>query len=63
MMYNEILETTKEYMRTCSVIETDWLCEVAPLYYTKDFLQALKPKKLPKANSGKSQEQLTRKYG
>lgn len=62
LMYNEILETTKEYLRTCCVIEPEWLPEVAPMYYTKEYMQSLKPKKLPKAKSGKTQDELTRRY-
>lgn len=33
VIFNEILQTTNYYMRDVSVINPDWLCELAPHYY------------------------------
>lgn len=34
VIYNEYIITTREYIRTCTRIEGDWLLEIAPHYYT-----------------------------
>ncbi len=36
IMYNEFLLTSKNYIRTCMVIDSTWLYEVAPSYYDLD---------------------------
>ncbi|KAJ3047653.1 hypothetical protein HK097_011336, partial [Rhizophlyctis rosea] len=33
VMYNEFVLTAKNYIRTCTVIEGDWLFDVAPAYF------------------------------
>ncbi len=33
VIYNECVLTTKNYIRTCTVVEPDWLLELAPEYY------------------------------
>ena len=33
MIYNELVTTTKEYMRNIITIEPKWLIEVAPRYF------------------------------
>ena len=33
MIYNELVMTTKEYMRNVIEIKPEWLMEVAPHYY------------------------------
>ena len=37
-MYNEFLLTSKNYIRTCLIIDPTWLFEVAPSYYDMDEL-------------------------
>ncbi len=47
MVYQELVLTTKEYMRTVSEIRPNWLIEIAPHFYNKkDILEDTK--KLPK---------------
>lgn len=50
--YHELVETTKEYMRTIISVEPEWLLEVAPHYYSQKDLN-LDEKRKPK-NVGKS---------
>ena len=39
LIYNELVFTTKEFMRELIEIESDWLLEIAPHYYKQsDFL-------------------------
>ena len=39
VIYNELVFTTKEFMRELIEIESDWLLEIAPHYYKQsDFL-------------------------
>lgn len=33
VLYNEFVLTTKNYVRTCTVVEPEWLLELAPEYY------------------------------
>lgn len=33
VVFNDIVQTNKDYMRDISVIEPDWLCELAPHFY------------------------------
>ena len=33
MLYNEFVLTAKNYIRTCTVIEGEWLFDVAPAYF------------------------------
>ncbi len=35
VVYHELTQTTKEYMRSCIPIRPEWLAEVAPHYYKK----------------------------
>lgn len=47
LVYQELVLTTKEYMRVVSEIKPDWLVEIAPHFYSKkDILED--GKKLPK---------------
>ena len=49
VIYNELVFTTKEYMRELIEIESEWLTEIAPHYYkASDFMddkEKLKEKK------------------
>lgn len=63
VVFNELKETTREYMRTISEIEPDWLVEVAPCFYNKEEIEEMSKKKMPKFNKGKSKAQLNPKYG
>lgn len=62
VVFNEIKQTTKEYMRIISEIEPSWLTEVAPSFYDKDEIEELAKKKMPKINKGKSRAQLNPVY-
>jgi len=63
VVFNELKETTREYMRTVSEIEPQWLVEVAPCFYSQEEITELSKKKMPKINKGKSKAQLNPKYG
>jgi pre-mRNA-splicing factor ATP-dependent RNA helicase DHX16 len=50
VVYHEIARTTKDYMRTSSEIERDWLMEIAPhLYKPADLEELTQTKGMPKA--------------
>jgi ATP-dependent RNA helicase DDX35 len=34
VIYHEVIETTKRFMRDLTVIEQDWLPELAPHFYS-----------------------------
>jgi pre-mRNA-splicing factor ATP-dependent RNA helicase DHX16 len=49
VVYHEIARTTKDYMRTSSEIERDWLMEIAPhLYKPADLEELTQTKGMPK---------------
>ena len=54
VLYHELVFTTKEFMRTVSVVEAGWLLEVAPHYYQPKDLEDGSAKKMPKT-FGRSQ--------
>lgn len=44
VVFNEVVQTTKDFMRDITVINPDWLCELAPEFYqfgTVSFLRTL----------------------
>ncbi|PQE13339.1 hypothetical protein CJF31_00008335 [Rutstroemia sp. NJR-2017a BVV2] len=45
MVYHELVQTTKEYMRSCIPIKADWLHESAPHYYKKKDIEGMEDKK------------------
>ncbi|CZS87912.1 probable pre-mRNA splicing protein PRP2 [Rhynchosporium graminicola] len=49
VLYFELVQTTKEYMRNCMPIKPEWLHEAAPHYHKKKDLDALEEKKMPKS--------------
>ncbi|KAJ0370258.1 hypothetical protein COL154_001390 [Colletotrichum chrysophilum] len=51
LVYFELVQTTKEYMRSCMPIEAKWLAELAPHFYKKGDVEALEEKKMPKSRS------------
>ncbi|KAI1251083.1 hypothetical protein MGN70_008144 [Eutypa lata] len=49
VIYYELVQTTKEYMRSCMPIERRWLAEVAPHFHKKKDIEDLDDrKKMPK---------------
>ncbi|RKF62945.1 Pre-mRNA-splicing factor ATP-dependent RNA helicase-like protein cdc28 [Erysiphe neolycopersici] len=52
VVYYELVQTTKEYMRSCLPIKPEWLHEVAPHFHKKKDLEALEQKKMPKIRPG-----------
>lgn len=58
VVFNEIKQTTKEYMRIVSEIQPSWLTEVAPNFYDQDEVEELSKRKMPKFNMGKTKAQL-----
>ena len=34
MVYHEVVETTKRFMRDVTAVKQDWLVELAPHYYS-----------------------------
>merc|ERR1712098_895951 len=45
VLYYELVQTTKEYMRNCMPIKPEWLHEAAPHFHKKKDLDALEDKK------------------
>jgi pre-mRNA-splicing factor ATP-dependent RNA helicase DHX16 len=48
VIYYELVQTTKEYMRSCLPIKPEWLHEAAPHFHKKKDLDELEEKKMPK---------------
>ncbi|SPN97699.1 probable pre-mRNA splicing protein PRP2 [Cephalotrichum gorgonifer] len=46
VIYFELVQTTKEYMRSCLPIEARWLSELAPHFHKKKDVEALEEKKM-----------------
>jgi pre-mRNA-splicing factor ATP-dependent RNA helicase DHX16 len=51
VVYYELVQTTKEYMRSCIPIKPEWLHEAAPHFHKKKDLEALEERKMPKDRS------------
>ncbi|CCU81826.1 unnamed protein product [Blumeria hordei] len=49
VIYYELVQTTKEYMRSCLPIKSEWLHEAAPHFHKKKDLEALGERKMPKS--------------
>jgi pre-mRNA-splicing factor ATP-dependent RNA helicase DHX16 len=52
VLYNELVLTSKEFMRNCMPLKPEWLVEVAPHYYKNKEIEDLggTSKKMPKSN-------------
>lgn len=48
VVYFELVQTSKEYMRSCMPIKPEWLHEAAPHFHKKKDLEALEDRKMPK---------------
>ncbi|XP_044715626.1 oligonucleotide/oligosaccharide-binding (OB)-fold domain-containing protein [Hirsutella rhossiliensis] len=48
VVYFELVQTTKEYMRSVMPIEPGWLAELAPHFHKKKDIEALEDKKMPR---------------
>lgn len=48
VVYFELVQTTKEYMRSVMPIEPKWLAELAPHFHKKKDVEAMEEKKMPK---------------
>ncbi|CAD6443209.1 6ffe656b-61e5-4333-b72f-8cc3a7b8b405 [Sclerotinia trifoliorum] len=46
VVYHELVQTTKEYMRSCIPIKANWLHELAPHYHKKKEIEEMGEKKL-----------------
>lgn len=44
VVYHELVQTTKEYMRSCIPIQAAWLYEFAPHYHKKEAIEELEGK-------------------
>lgn len=51
VVYFELVQTTKEYMRSVMPIEASWLAELAPHFHKKKDIEAMEEKKMPKQRS------------
>jgi pre-mRNA-splicing factor ATP-dependent RNA helicase DHX16 len=51
VIYYELVQTTKEYMRNCLPIKPEWLHEAAPHFHKKKDLEASEERKMPKDRS------------
>ncbi|TDZ25718.1 Pre-mRNA-splicing factor ATP-dependent RNA helicase-like protein cdc28 [Colletotrichum orbiculare MAFF 240422] len=51
LVYFELVQTTKEYMRSCMPIDPKWLAELAPHFYKKKDIEAMDEKKMPKSRN------------
>jgi pre-mRNA-splicing factor ATP-dependent RNA helicase DHX15/PRP43 len=45
-MYNEFVLTTKNFIRTCTAVKGEWLCEMAPHYYDLENFPKCEAKKV-----------------
>jgi pre-mRNA-splicing factor ATP-dependent RNA helicase DHX16 len=48
VVYHELVQTTKEYMRSCISVQAAWLHELAPHYHKKKNIEELEEKRMPK---------------
>nr|GEV73047.1 pre-mRNA-splicing factor ATP-dependent RNA helicase DEAH1-like isoform X1 [Tanacetum cinerariifolium] len=48
VVYNELVDTSKEYMRQVSEIKLEWLVEIAPHYYQLKDVEDLASRKMPR---------------
>ncbi|UZJ54921.1 hypothetical protein CBS101457_004241 [Exobasidium rhododendri] len=48
LLYYELVETSKNFMRNVMIIKSEWLLEVAPHYFNKEELDDANKKKMPK---------------
>jgi pre-mRNA-splicing factor ATP-dependent RNA helicase DHX16 len=48
IIYNELMLTSKEYMRNCMQIKAEWLREIAPHYFQQKDIEGMEEKKMPK---------------
>jgi pre-mRNA-splicing factor ATP-dependent RNA helicase DHX16 len=48
VVYFELVQTTKEYMRSVMPIEPRWLTELAPHFHKKKDIEEMEEKKMPK---------------
>ncbi|PWA89325.1 RNA helicase family protein [Artemisia annua] len=48
VVYNELVDTSKEYMRQVSEIKREWLVEIAPHYYQLKDVEDLASRKMPR---------------
>lgn len=51
VVYHELVQTTKEYMRSCIPVQAAWLHEFAPHYYKKTDMEELEERKMSKDRS------------
>ncbi|KAI1001183.1 Pre-mRNA-splicing factor ATP-dependent RNA helicase-like protein [Podosphaera aphanis] len=51
VIYYELVQTTKEYMRSCMPVQSEWLHEAAPHFHKKKDLEALEWKRAPKSRT------------
>ncbi|KAN0108740.1 P-loop containing nucleoside triphosphate hydrolase protein [Hyaloscypha variabilis] len=51
LIYYELVETSKSYMRSCLPIKAEWLHEAAPHFHKKKDLEDMEDKKMPKDRS------------
>ncbi|KAL6922203.1 hypothetical protein FSST1_006229 [Fusarium sambucinum] len=51
VVYFELVQTTKEYMRSVMPIEPRWLSELAPHFHKKKDVEEMEEKKMPKRRS------------
>eukprot|EP01138_Halocafeteria_seosinensis_P003868 gb/GECG01003954.1/.p1 GENE.gb/GECG01003954.1/~~gb/GECG01003954.1/.p1 ORF type:complete len:1203 (+),score=267.05 gb/GECG01003954.1/:1-3609(+) len=51
VVFHELVQTTKEFMRQIIAIRPEWLVEIAPHYYKEKDIEESKDKKLPNAKA------------
>ncbi|XP_062179800.1 pre-mRNA-splicing factor ATP-dependent RNA helicase DEAH1-like [Phragmites australis] len=54
VVYHELVETTKEYMRQVTELKPEWLLEIAPHYYRDNNVDTPEPKKKADKAQGQS---------
>eukprot|EP00045_Choanoeca_perplexa_P016059 m.211780 g.211780 ORF g.211780 m.211780 type:complete len:683 (-) comp17156_c0_seq1:1776-3824(-) len=40
ILFNELIQTSKQYMRSCCILDQDWLVDVAPHYFSQQSAEA-----------------------
>ena len=51
MVYFELVRTSKDFVRTVSETESDWLIEIAPHLYKPADVEAVDNKKMPNSKA------------
>jgi len=62
VVYHELVMTTKEYMRTVTAVQGEWLAEMGPMFFSvkEDYKTRLERRKKEKLEMAKMEEKMTK---